>query len=174
MERDKALDILKALADGNDPSTGKPFPANSSYQHPDTVRALYFAVQALESPVRPQADGEQHEEQSSRNRDAARRQHENAGRPWSEEEEVRLGQAFDAGKTILELAEDHKRSRIAIEARLVKLGKIEAPQSGTMRYPVRGRGGAASGASESAPLTPALSRKGRGRLAALADARQDH
>ncbi|PWT71026.1 MAG: hypothetical protein C5B46_08895, partial [Proteobacteria bacterium] len=134
---------------GNDPSTGKPFPADSEYQHPDTVRALYFAIQVLENPARALSQDTQPEESSSRNRDA-RRQHENAGRPWSEEEEARLGQAFDSGKTILELADEHKRSRIAIEARLVKLGRIEAPQSGTMRYPIRGRGGATQGASDSA------------------------
>ena len=148
MERDKALDILKALANGTDPGTGKSFPADSSYQHPDTVRALYFAVQALESPARPQ----DRDTQPSREHDTSRRQHENAGRPWSEDEEARLGQGFDAGKTVLELVEIHKRSRIVIEARLVKLGKIEAPQSGSMRYPVRGRGGVAGGVSDSARI----------------------
>jgi len=139
MERDKALDILKALAEGVDPGSGEQFPDGSPYQRPDTVRALYFAIQALGSPARPRERGAQPKEQL-----------ENAGRPWSEEEESRLVHAFDAGKTILELAEVHKRSRIAIEARLVKLGKIPEPQSGTMRYPIRGRGGLAGGVSDSA------------------------
>ena len=139
MERDKALGILKTLADGVDPGTGEQFPNGSPYQRSDTVRALYFAVQALESSVRPRERGTQSKEQL-----------ENAGRPWSEEEESRLSHAFDAGKTILELAEVHKRSRIAIEARLVKLGKIPEPQSGTMRYPIKGRGGIAGGVSDSA------------------------
>jgi len=139
MERDQALGILKTLADGVDPGTGEPFPDGSPYQRPDTVRALCFAVQALGSPPRPRERGTQSKEQF-----------ENAGHPWSEEEESRLAHAFDAGKTILELAEMHKRSRIAIEARLVKLGKIPEPQSGTLRYPIRGRGGMAGGVSDSA------------------------
>jgi hypothetical protein len=50
------------------------------------------------------------------------------------------------------LAKEHKRSRIAIEARLVKLGKISAAQSGTMRYPIKGRGGNTSGVSDSARM----------------------
>ena len=140
MERDKALGILKALAEGIDPATGEQFPPGSSYQYPDTVRALYHAVQALESPAQPR-------ERSAQQKSAP----ENAGRPWSEEEDERLAQAFDSGKTVLQLADEHKRSRIAIEARLVKLEKIAAPQTGTMRYPVKGRS-AANGASERARM----------------------
>jgi hypothetical protein len=138
MERDKALGILKALADGIDPATGEQYPAGSAYQYPDTVRALYHAVQALEGPAQPRERSAQQKNQP-----------ENAGRPWSEEEDGRLAQAFDSGKTTLQLAEEHKRSRIAIEARLVKLEKIPAPPSGTMRYPVKGRNGT-SGVSDSA------------------------
>jgi len=140
MERDKALGILKALAEGIDPATGEQFPPGSSYQYPDTVRALYHAVQALEGPAQPR-------ERSAQQKSAP----ENAGRPWSEEEDERLAQAFDSGKTVLQLADEHKRSRIAIEARLVKLEKISAPQNGTMRYPVKGRN-AVNGASERARM----------------------
>ena len=141
MERDKALGILKALADGVDPRTGEQFPAGSPYQDSDTVRALYYAVQTLDNPNR------------TRERSAPQKnQPEKAGRPWSDEEEARLGKAFESGKTVLDLAQEHKRSRIAIEARLVKLGKIPAPQSGTMRYPVKGRSGTTSGVSDSARM----------------------
>ena len=140
MERNKALGILKTLADGVDPSTGERFPAGSPYQDSDTIRALYYAVQALSNPVQA---GE---------RATQKNQPENAGRPWSDEEEMQLGQAFESGKTVLDLAQEHKRSRIAIEARLVKLGKISAPQSGTMRYPIKGRGGNTSGVSDSARM----------------------
>jgi hypothetical protein len=43
---------------------------------------------------------------------------------WTPEE--RLAAVFDAGKTSAELAKLHKRSRAAIEARLLMLGKIDA------------------------------------------------
>ncbi|HXX09884.1 MAG TPA: hypothetical protein VEK05_00080 [Burkholderiales bacterium] len=141
MEHDKALGILKILADGIDPGTGETLSHASPYQHPDTVRALYYAIRALENP------------NQTRERSAAQKnQPENSGRPWSDEEEAQLGTAFDSGMTILDLAREHKRSRIAIEARLVKLGKIPAVQSGTMRYPVRDSGGTTSGASDSARM----------------------
>lgn len=123
MERDRTLQILKTLAEGVDPATGEPFPGNSTYQHPETVRALYSAIRLLESgppsqPVVPvPGSGEP-------------RRPANAGRPWSQEEDQRLGKAYDTGRTIDELAEAHQRSRIAIEARLAKLGRIEAPPQG--------------------------------------------
>ncbi len=48
MERDKALGILKALADGVDLRTGEAFPAGSPCRQPDSVRALCFAELAAE------------------------------------------------------------------------------------------------------------------------------
>jgi cytoskeletal protein RodZ len=59
----------------------------------------------------------------------------NAGRPWSQEEDLRLAQGFDAGRTIESLAEEYQRSRWAVEARLVRLEKIPATQS-KLRYPL--------------------------------------
>ena len=125
MERDNAAKILQTLADGVDPATGEPFPASSPYQRADVVRALYIAVQALGNPSRAKASAPQDKPGL-----------ENAGRPWSQEEDARLGRAFDAGKSIEILAEEHKRSRFAIEARLVKLGRIE-DTSTAPRFPVK-------------------------------------
>jgi hypothetical protein len=125
MERDNAIKILQILADGVDPATGEPFPASSPYQRADVVRALFVAVEALGNPSRSKASAPQ-----------GKSGFENAGRPWSQEEDARLGRAFDAGKSIEILAEEHKRSRFAIEARLVKLGRIEEPSTAP-RFPVK-------------------------------------
>ena len=125
MERDNAAKILQILADGIDPATGEPFPASSPYQRADIVRALFVAVQALGNPSRGKTAASQDKPGF-----------ENAGRPWSQEEDARLGRAFDAGKSIEILSEEHKRSRFAIEARLVKLGRIEEP-SNAPRFPMK-------------------------------------
>ena len=125
MERDNAIKILQILADGVDPATGEPFPASSPYQRADVVRALFVAIEALGNPSRSKASAPQ-----------GKSGFENAGRPWSQEEDARLGHAFDAGKPIEILAEEHKRSRFAIEARLVKLGRIEEPSTAP-RFPVK-------------------------------------
>jgi len=116
MDYEQALRILQALANGSDPLSGEPFPAASPYQHPDVVRALYQAVRALEAAVAAQ------KRQANRATAAG-----NSGKPWSKEEDERLVTAFDAGKTVDELAVAHGRSRLAIEARLARFGKVPIP-----------------------------------------------
>jgi len=116
MEKAAAVKIIQQLADGIDPQTGKTFHADSPYQQPDTVRALFMALQALDERPAPKA-------RPAANENAP----QNSGKPWSDEEDHALAAAFDAGKKIPELATSHQRSRFAIEARLGKLGKIEPP-----------------------------------------------
>lgn len=113
METQSALRILGTLAQGIDPHTGETFPAGSPYQHPDTVRALFHALQVLTQPA------------AGRLRPAAEGLPENAGKPWSDEEDKALAEGFDAGHPPAELARRHRRTRAAIQARLVRLGKIE-------------------------------------------------
>lgn len=115
MEKQTALHILRTLAQGVDPHSGEVFPTHSPYQHPDTVRALFEAVQALTEPP------------ASRPRAASPVVPTNAGKPWTVDEDHLLAERFDAGRTLPELANEHGRSRVAIQARLVKLGKMEPP-----------------------------------------------
>jgi hypothetical protein len=115
MDQDQALSILQALSAGTDPFTGEPFPAASPYQHPDVVRALYQAVRAIEAAV------------ATQKRHAARPAAGNSGKPWSKEEDDRLVIAFDKGKSIDDLAVEHERSRLAIEARLARFGRVPMP-----------------------------------------------
>ena len=110
MEQQQALKVLNALANGVHPVTGEVFAADSPYQHPDVVRALFEAVRSLGSNNSKPQD----EKRSS------------TFVRWSPEEEERLAAGFDSGKTTAELAKLHDRSRAAIEARLLKLGKIDA------------------------------------------------
>jgi hypothetical protein len=131
MDREQTLRILNALANGVHPATGEKFAADGPYQHPDTVRALFEAMRAVSAggaaspapgrPALPQTG---------------------SGSRWSGEEESRLTAAFDAGKTVDELARAHGRSRAAIEARLVRLGKMDASAVTTpLRYPPKAAGG---------------------------------
>ena len=50
---------------------------------------------------------------------------ENRGKKWSEEDENILVQLFQAGNSIMEIAETLKRSRSSIKTRLLKLGYLE-------------------------------------------------
>jgi RNA polymerase-binding transcription factor DksA len=111
MDRRRALEILRVLARGEDPTTGEILPEESPYQHAEVVRALFAAIEALEGQ-RSRATGR-------RNLPA------NAGKSWTAEEEARLCEAFDADPSIPALAQAHQRTTGAIKARLIKLGKIE-------------------------------------------------
>ncbi len=128
MERLQTLTILNALANGIHPATGQQFPADSPYQHPDTVRALFTAVRALEG-----ANTRTESAAPARARPAS--SPANIGSRWTPEEEQRLAAAFDSGKRVSELAALHGRSVAAIEARLLKLGKIDASAvTASLRY----------------------------------------
>lgn len=117
MEREQTLKILNALANGVHPATGEIFDANSPYQQPETVRALFEAVRLIETvPI------------AREGQNAERRGGDVSASPfvrWTAEEEERLAAGFDAGRTSAELAKLHNRSRAAIEARLLKMGKID-------------------------------------------------
>ncbi len=139
METTKTLAVLKTLADGIDPATGEQFAAGSTYQHPDTVRALFSAIRMLESPAVPAPMPAAARQAGTAS--TAKSAPENSGRPWSTQEDAHLGSGYDAGKSIDELAATHKRSKWAIEARLARLGKIPEPPT---RFPARNAGTAAT------------------------------
>ncbi|MEO7727145.1 MAG: hypothetical protein ABIS45_07820 [Burkholderiales bacterium] len=125
MEKADALKIIQQLADGTDPHTGKAFGTDSPYQHPDTVRALFVAVRALDAtPASAPAAQPAPKQRAVAKGESAP---SNSGKPWSDDEDKTLAAAFDSGRKILELATAHQRSRFAIEVRLAKLGKIEQP-----------------------------------------------
>jgi len=110
METNRAIEILKLLSAGIDPFTGEIFPENSPYQHPDTVRALFKAIDALRK-IKTREGWQENLP-------------ENAGKPWTEVEDSKLINSYDAGKSFKELSEEHKRTEGAIKSRLLKLGKI--------------------------------------------------
>ena len=115
METSEAIRILQALAEGVDPHTGEVYPPDSPYQNPQVIRALFFALRALES--------------KQGNKQPKRDLAENAGAPWAASEDESLCKRFDAGAGVNEIAREHGRTEGAIRARLVRLGKIDARYS---------------------------------------------
>ena len=109
MKTMRALEIMRALADGVDPYTGEVFPAGSVYQNAETVRALYAAIEALEAAHR----------REMRKKSLPRR----AGQPWDDEESSLLIKRYEQSIDIKELARQHERTTGAIGSQLSKLGK---------------------------------------------------
>jgi hypothetical protein len=108
METNETIKIIQALANGTDPMTGEVFPDSSPYNHPKIIRALFQTLKAMEK-----YRGREERERPG-----------NAGKPWDEKEDRELIEEFDAGTPAKKLAAKHGRTEYAIEARLVKLGKI--------------------------------------------------
>ena len=112
MESAQALAVVRSLANGVDPESGEVFPADSAYQRPLVVRALYEAAAALERIERFQRRKAQLPQKT--------------GEPWTEDEDRRLLAAFDSGRALQELAAAHERTMGAVRARLLKYGRINA------------------------------------------------
>ena len=110
MDAIQSLTIIRSLADGVNPYSGKVLSYNGPYQQPDTVRALHTAIKALEK---------------SRKASAAKNLPGNSGTPWDKSEERRMVKAYNSGKPIKEIAKRHERTEGAIMSRLVKLGVVE-------------------------------------------------
>lgn len=108
MDIERAKDLLTALADGVNPITGELLPSYDSCNQAEIVRALHTAVTTLEKAAKR----------------SSKPQPDNAGKPWTVDEEAKLVDSYRTGKTGAELAAEHNRSKGAIAARLVKLGVI--------------------------------------------------
>lgn len=103
MDISRAKEIVRSLADGIDPTTGEVFPIDSVYNAPDVIRALFTLLEKV-------------------NCDESSDPLRNAGKPWTNEEDVRLQKAYIAKRKISDIANEHGRSNGAIISRLEHLG----------------------------------------------------
>ena len=121
MELQIARQIIDTLAQGIHPVTGEAMPEDSPYNAPPVIRALHAVARALEGVAADPAAAE-----AARQRPAL----PNAGKRWSAQEDSALETAFDAGIPMRQVAQELGRTPFAVEQRLIKLGKIEAPTGG--------------------------------------------
>ena len=108
MDISKAKEIIRTLADGVDPTTGEILPAESVYNSPDVIRALFTLLSLAEQKTAP---------------DPLR----NAGKPWTAIEDDKLRDEFASKMKISEIAIEHGRSYGAIESRLDHLNLKRKP-----------------------------------------------
>lgn len=110
MELAKAREIIRILADGVDPATGEVLPAESVYNSPEVIRALFAVLEATAPISTTQLDS-----------------HRNAGNPWTSTEDDMLKEEFTAKISISDIAKEHGRTYGAIESRLDHLGLKKKP-----------------------------------------------
>lgn len=82
------LEILQALDAGTDPATGEVFPADSPYNQPEIIRALFLAISQLEALA----------------------EKGNQGLAWHEEKDEWLTERFGNSSKIIELVRLHFRT----------------------------------------------------------------
>ena len=104
----RAKEILETLADGVNPMTGEILPEWDSCNQAEVVRALHTILKSLESIQEK----------------AKKALPENAGKPWSPEDEEILCRMYETGCSTKEICSHFRRTKGAIAARLVHLGKI--------------------------------------------------
>ena len=107
MRNDRALEILQLLSEGINPLTGEILPENDLCNQPDIIRALHTAVNALETGNKSKLPLP-----------------ENAGKPWTTEDDNALCQLYDSGMSTKDLAEHFQRTNGAITSRLMRLGRM--------------------------------------------------
>ena len=107
MDIDRAKEIISALAEGIDPTTGEILPDDSVCNKGDVVRAFYAIIETIDK-------------KSKRNMP------ENAGKAWTMEEEQLLIKMYNSGVSKKEMCDAFKRTEVALAARLVHLGIIES------------------------------------------------
>ena len=110
MEITKAREIIKALANGVDPTTGEILPRSCVYNTPEVIRALYTMLDA-----------------TAPKRNSATKTHPNAGKPWTTIEDDKLKDEFASNIKISDIAKEHGRTYLAIESRLEYLGLKRKP-----------------------------------------------
>ena len=103
----RAKEILASLADGVNPMTGELLPVIDSCNQVEVVRAIHTVLKYMEESGKKKYP-----------------RFENAGKPWTRDDEEILCRMFDTGCNKKEICNHFQRSGGAIAARLVRLGKI--------------------------------------------------
>ncbi len=106
MDINRAKEIIEALAEGIDPTTGEVLPDDHVCNKGEVVRAFYAVIETLDKKQKKNLP-------------------ENAGKPWTEKDESLLKEMYSNGASKSDICRTLKRSVTGVAARLVRLGIID-------------------------------------------------
>ena len=106
MNIDRAKEIILTLAEGVDPTTGEILSEDNVCNKGEVVRAFYTVLAYLDTS-KPK-----------------KTQPKNAGKRWTDEDDKKLCELFDADVSNKDICNTFKRTATGIASRLVRLGKI--------------------------------------------------
>lgn len=101
MDINRAREIVAILSECIDPTTGEVLSDDNVCNKPEVLRALYTELKHTES---------------------LKNLPENAGKPWTKEDDALLVELYKSGSSIKELKEKFKRTSGSIRSRLEHLG----------------------------------------------------
>lgn len=107
MDVQYAKQLLEGLADGMNPLTGEVLSKDDVCNDPEIIRALHAILRMLDKEK------------------LSKHLPENAGKPWTKEDDEELCRRFDNGSSIKELSHAFKRTQGSISSRLERLGKVK-------------------------------------------------
>ena len=105
MDINKAKEIISALSEGIDPTTGEILPDDSVCNKGDVVRAFYAILNCLDKKSKKDIP-------------------KNAGKAWTSEEEKRLRELYSSGLSKKEISSELCRTTGSVSSRLSRLGLI--------------------------------------------------
>lgn len=123
MELDEAKQIVKALANGIDPTTGEVLPKGSPYNDPAVIRALFTVLGSIKTVKRSKQSDEQKQQGNSEIGKP-----KNAGLPWPEELKAEVASKYLSGTPVHKLARYFERTTGAIVSELTKQGVMVSRQ----------------------------------------------
>lgn len=115
MDINRAKEIISALAEGVDPTTGEILSDNSIYNKGEVVRALYAVLNYLDTKKSRKEAG----------KEITKKQPANAGKPWRKEDDSKLIDLYRNGASKKDICNTLHRSETGVAARLVRLGMVE-------------------------------------------------
>ena len=119
MEIREAQNIVKTLAQGVDPTTGKAFAPDSPYNEPEIIRALFKVHDFVRQAKKPRMSADE-----KRRENLANGRPRNYGIPWTDDDHTRVAAGFKEEKPLEELATKLERTRGAIRAELIRQGLL--------------------------------------------------
>ncbi|MEW6996388.1 hypothetical protein AADZ86_01590 [Colwelliaceae bacterium BS250] len=120
MDLQTSINTLNSLANGLNPSTGEAFTADSPYNAPETIRALFVCLNVINNRPKAKLTPEQRQQENQR-----KGLPKNAGLPWTPQVKDALEMEFNNGVSFDKLAISLERTLGSVKAQLVKQGLIK-------------------------------------------------
>ncbi|WOH37824.1 hypothetical protein RI844_00880 [Thalassotalea fonticola] len=125
MDIQQSIQTIITLANGVNPITGEVFPAESPYNSPEIIRALFTCLEHIKNPLKRGRMSVEQKQQANELKGLPK----NCGLPWTGDVKTSLAENFNNGENFKQLAQHFQRTTASIKAELLKQGLITEDDS---------------------------------------------